>query len=112
MQIIEWRIAFSTLPRVFTSDVEHIAANEVTIWRVSELMHISIDAVEALLHVASISSIISTITCVAVDERGHYCAVGTSTSTIAVWILEKECPRTTCLYRQFLSISILNLFRS
>ena len=105
-KITEGRIAFSTLPRVFTSDVEHIAAskdgnvvisvgihNEVTIWWVSERTHVSIDALEALLRVTSTSSTILTITCVAVDERGHYCAVGTSTGTIAVWVLDKECVR-------------------
>ena len=104
-KITEGQIVFSTLPRVITSDVEHLAAskdgdvvisvgihNEITIWWVSERTHVSIDAAEALLRVAGTLSI-SMITCVAMDQRGNYCAVGTSTGTIAVWILEKGCVR-------------------
>ncbi|KAF8061632.1 sterol regulatory element binding protein cleavage-activating protein [Lyophyllum atratum] len=80
-------IAFSTLPRAFTSDVELIAAskdgnvvvsvglhNEISIWRVDTQTHVSIDAADVLLRAASTSSAVSTLTSVAVDTDGHYFA--------------------------------------
>ncbi|KAJ7722301.1 sterol regulatory element binding protein cleavage-activating protein [Mycena maculata] len=99
----EGRISFSTLPRAFASDVELIAAsqdgqvvvsigmqNEIIIWRMHSRSHIAIDATSVLLRSASISSASSTLTCVAVDEEGRYCAVGTGAGTIAVWSIGKD----------------------
>jgi hypothetical protein len=96
-------ISFSTLPRAFASDVELIAAskngevvisvgmqNEVIIWRMPSRTHISIDATDVLLRSASTSSASSTLTCVAVDEGGGYCAVGTGAGNIAVWTIGKD----------------------
>ncbi|KAJ7491215.1 sterol regulatory element binding protein cleavage-activating protein [Mycena latifolia] len=99
----EGRISFSTLPRAFASDVELIATsrdgavvvsvgmqNEVIIWRMPSRMHAAIDATDVLLRSASTSSASSTLTCVAVDPDGGYCAVGTGAGTIAVWSIGKD----------------------
>ncbi|KAJ7677225.1 sterol regulatory element binding protein cleavage-activating protein [Mycena rosella] len=99
----EGRIAFSTLPRAFASDVELIATsldgeivvsigmqNEVIIWRMPSRVHVAIDATDVLLRSASTSSASSTLTCVAVDADGGYCAVGTGAGTIAVWSIQKD----------------------
>lgn len=106
-QALENQVSFSTLPRAFSSDVELIAAskdgkvavsvglyNEIIIWQVNTRSHVSIDAANVLLGTASTSSTVSTLTCVAVDDRGRYCAVGTSAGVIAVWALEEDrvCP--------------------
>ncbi|RDB24128.1 Sterol regulatory element-binding protein cleavage-activating protein [Hypsizygus marmoreus] len=101
LKALEGQISFSTLPRAFASDVELIAAskdgnvvisiglhNEIIIWRQDRQSHISIDAANVLLRTASTSSAVSTITSVAVDSEGRYCAVGTGAGFVAVWVLE------------------------
>ncbi|KAG5339711.1 hypothetical protein C0989_003961 [Termitomyces sp. Mn162] len=100
------QISFSTLPRTFASDVELIAAskdgnvvvsvglyNEITIWRVDKETHLSIDAADILLRTASTSSAY-TLTSLAVDNDGCYCAVGTGAGVIAVWAYKTDdiCP--------------------
>lgn len=105
-EVLESEISFSTLPRAFTSDVELIAAskdgtvvvsvglhNEIIIWRVDKQSHISIDAADVLLRAASTSFALSTLTSVAVDDEGRYCAVGTGAGLIAVWALEADSAR-------------------
>jgi WD40 repeat protein len=95
-------VSFSTLPRAFASDVELIAAskdgktvisvglhNEITIWRVDQGTKVSVDTGNVLLRAASTSSVISTLTRVAIDTRGIYCAVGTGAGVVAVWAIEK-----------------------
>ncbi|KAJ7168334.1 sterol regulatory element binding protein cleavage-activating protein [Mycena crocata] len=97
------RISFSTLPRAFASDVELIATssdgevvvsvgmqNEVIIWRMPSRMHIAIDATDVLLRSASTSTASSTVTCVAVNADGGFCAVGTGAGNIAVWRIETD----------------------
>ncbi|KAG6874040.1 hypothetical protein C0995_006897 [Termitomyces sp. Mi166 len=106
-KVFESQISFSTLPRAFASDVELIAAskdgnvvvsaglyNEITIWRVDRETHFSIDATDVLLRTASTSSSVSTLTSVAADNDGRYCAVGTGAGVIAVWACETDniCP--------------------
>ncbi|KAJ7771584.1 sterol regulatory element binding protein cleavage-activating protein [Mycena metata] len=99
----EGRISFSTLPRAFASDVALIATsqdgglvvsvgmqNEVTIWRMPSRVHVLIDVTDVLLGSASTSSAPSTLTCVAVDAGGGYCAVGTGAGNIAVWSIGKH----------------------
>ncbi|KAJ7118809.1 sterol regulatory element binding protein cleavage-activating protein [Mycena epipterygia] len=99
----EGRISFSTLPRAFASDVELIATsrdgqvvvsvgmqNEVIIWRMPSRIHVAIDVTDVLLRSASTSSASSTLTCVAVDADGAYCAVGTGAGNIAVWNIGKD----------------------
>ncbi|CAK5280951.1 unnamed protein product [Mycena citricolor] len=97
------QIAFSTLPRAFNSDVELMATsqdgnvvacvglnNEVVIWRLPNRKHIAIDVTNVLLRSASSSKSSSTLTSVAVDCRGHYCAVGTGSGNIAVWSIDSR----------------------
>ncbi|GLB35458.1 putative sterol-sensing domain of SREBP cleavage-activation [Lyophyllum shimeji] len=101
-KVLEKQISFSTLPRAFASDVELIAAskdanmvvsvglhNEVGIWRADTKARVSIDTTDVLLRTASTSSAVSTVTSVAVDDDGCYCAVGTGAGMIAVWALEE-----------------------
>ncbi|KAF8191467.1 sterol regulatory element binding protein cleavage-activating protein [Mycena galopus ATCC 62051] len=96
-------ISFSTLPRAFASDVEFIATshdgsvvvsvgmqNEVVIWRMPSRAHVAIDVTDVLLRSASTSGASSTLTCVAVDASGGYCAVGTGAGNIAVWSIGKD----------------------
>ena len=99
---LEGQISFSTLPRAFTSDVELIAAsrdgrvivsvgllNEITIWNAETKKHVVIDATDVLLGIASTSSCATSIvTCVTVDDRGRYFAVGTGLGLIAVWSID------------------------
>ncbi|KAF5386606.1 hypothetical protein D9615_001934 [Tricholomella constricta] len=103
LKALEGQISFSTLPRAFTSDVELIAAsrdgnviisvglhNEIAIWQVDKETHFAINAAEVLLRTASTSSAISTLTTVAIDNDGRYCAVGTGSGMIAVWAFEED----------------------
>ncbi|KAF7305166.1 Sterol regulatory element binding protein cleavage-activating protein [Mycena kentingensis (nom. inval.)] len=98
----EGEISFATLPRAFPSDVEFIAAsqdgaivvsvglqNEVVIWRTACSTHAAIDVTEVISRSPSTSSAASTITCVAVDANGLYCAVGTGSGAIIVWRITK-----------------------
>ncbi|KAG5650886.1 hypothetical protein H0H81_010665 [Sphagnurus paluster] len=100
---LEGEISFSTLPRAFPSDVELIAAskdgnivisvglrNEITLWRLDKQIHVSIDARDVLLSSASTSSAIQTLTCVAIDNEGKYCAVGSGAGIIAVWAFHRD----------------------
>ncbi|KAG6898227.1 hypothetical protein C0992_002241 [Termitomyces sp. T32_za158] len=102
-KVLESQVSFSTLPRAFASDIELIAAskdgntivsvglyNEITIWRVDRETHLTIDATDVLLRTASTSSAISTLTSLAIDNDGRYCAVGTRAGAIAVWICETD----------------------
>ncbi|KAJ7581513.1 sterol regulatory element binding protein cleavage-activating protein [Mycena floridula] len=100
---LEREISFSTLPRVFDSDVELIAAskdgqvvvsvglqNEIVIWNMGTQNHIAIDATDVLLRAASTSSAASRLTSVAVDHEGKYCAVGTGGGVIALWAIKSD----------------------
>lgn len=102
-KLLEGQVSFSTLPRAFASDIELIAAskdgnavvsvglyNEITIWRVDKETYSSIDAADVLLGTASTSSAVSTLTSLAVDNDGRYCAVGTGAGVIAVWVCETD----------------------
>jgi len=99
---LEGQISFTTLPRVFATDVELIAAskdggivaavgvqNEVTIWRMVNHSHICIDTTDLLLRTASTSSAPSALTAVAVDADGKFCAVGSGTGMIAIWVISE-----------------------
>jgi hypothetical protein len=101
---LEGRISFTTMPRVFPTDVELLMAskdgrvivsvgmhNELAItWRRDHdnQTHISIDTTDVLLGAASTSSAASAITALSVDEDGTFCAVGTGAGVIAVWSIE------------------------
>lgn len=100
---LEGRASFSTLPRAFATDVELIASskdgkvvasvgvqNEITIWHMDDRSHISIDATDILLRAASTSSAPSTLTAIAVDDKGEFCAVGTGAGIAAVWAIHKN----------------------
>ena len=101
-QTLENQISFSTLPRAFSSDVELIAAskdgkvvvsvgihNEIIVWRVDTRSHVSVNP-GSVLGTGSTSSAVSILTCVAVDDHGGCCAVGTGAGVIAVWALEED----------------------
>ncbi|KAF9068353.1 sterol regulatory element binding protein cleavage-activating protein [Rhodocollybia butyracea] len=100
---LERHVSFSTLPRTFSSDVELIATssdgrvamtvglhNEVTIWRTDLSDHFSIDVSDILLQFPGSSSASSTLTSVAMDDDGDYCAVGTGAGVIAVWDIRND----------------------
>ncbi|KAJ4475754.1 sterol regulatory element binding protein cleavage-activating protein [Lentinula aciculospora] len=100
---LERHVSFSTLPRAFSSDVELIATstdgrvavsvglhNEVIIWRTDSARHFSIDVSDILLRSPSSSSAQSTLTIVAMDDNGDYCAVGTGAGVIAVWEIRND----------------------
>jgi WD40 repeat protein len=100
---LDSQISFTTLPRVFTTDVELIAAskdgkvvaavglqNEVTVWHTANDSHFCIDTTDILLRAASTSSAPSALTAVAVDANGKFCAVGTGAGMIAVWAISED----------------------
>ncbi|KAJ3981103.1 sterol regulatory element binding protein cleavage-activating protein [Lentinula detonsa] len=100
---LERHVSFSTLPRAFSSDVELIATSsdgqiavsvglhsEVIIWRTDSPRHFSIDTSDIVLRSPSSSSAQSTLTSVAMDDNGDYCAVGTGAGVIAVWDIRNE----------------------
>jgi len=100
---LEYQVSFSTLPRAFSSDVELIATsangrtvisvglhNEVIIWKMDSQKHFSIDTSEILLRAASSSLATSTLTSVAMDDKGEYCAVGTGAGVVAVWDIRND----------------------
>ncbi|KAJ7063555.1 sterol regulatory element binding protein cleavage-activating protein [Mycena amicta] len=102
ISVFDGEILFSTLPRAFRSDVELIASskdgsivvsvgvqNEVVIWRVPGWTHAAIDVTDVLLRSPSTSSASSTLTSLAVDKEGRYCAVGTGAGGIFVWSIGK-----------------------
>jgi WD40 repeat protein len=100
----ESRISFTTMPRASSTDIELITASNdgrviasvgmqnelVIVWRKDHdrQTHISIDTTDVLLRAASTSAAASTITALAVDEKGVFCAVGTGAGVIAVWSIE------------------------
>ncbi|KAG7086522.1 hypothetical protein E1B28_002474 [Marasmius oreades] len=98
---LEQKLSFSTLPRAFSSDVELIATsndgrvvisiglhNEVAIWRAGSVEQFSIDASNVLQASTSLATL--TLTAVSVDQKGDYCAVGTSSGVIAVYNIQKK----------------------
>ncbi|KAF5379901.1 hypothetical protein D9757_007182 [Collybiopsis confluens] len=101
---LEQHVSFSTLPRAFSSDVELIATssdgrvavsaglhNEVIIWRTDSCHYVSIDTSELFSQSSSSSSSTpSTLTSVAMDDNGHYCAVSASTGVIGVWDIRND----------------------
>ncbi|KAH9484081.1 Sterol regulatory element-binding protein cleavage-activating protein [Psilocybe cubensis] len=103
-KIFQDKFSFSTLPRAFPSDVELIAAskdgriivsvglnNEIITWNANTKKHISVNAADVLLRMTSTSSSAgSTVTSVAVDDKGRYFAVGTGAGLIAVWSVSKS----------------------
>jgi len=117
MKALEDKVKFRTLPRAFASDVELIASsrggrviisvglhNEIVVWDMCLMDYVlKIDAGELLLRtlgaglgngvslgmMASTPLAYPTVTCVAIDEDGKYCAVGTSTGLLTAWSLEE-----------------------
>ncbi|KAF9484932.1 hypothetical protein BDN70DRAFT_871918 [Pholiota conissans] len=96
-------ISFSTLPRAFSSDVDLIAVskdgrtivsiglhNEIVVWNSDRNKHVSIDATNVFLRMASTSSCaVSTVTSVTVDDTGRRFAVGTGGGLVAAWSIDK-----------------------
>ncbi|KAJ3919801.1 sterol regulatory element binding protein cleavage-activating protein [Lentinula edodes] len=103
---LEQHVSFSTLPRAFSSDVELIATssdgrvavsvgfhNEVVIWRTDSSRYFSIDTSDIILQSPTSSSFRSTLTTVAMNDSGDYCAVGTGAGVIAVWDIRNDAIR-------------------
>ncbi|KAH7910611.1 sterol-sensing domain of SREBP cleavage-activation-domain-containing protein [Hygrophoropsis aurantiaca] len=104
---LQEQISFTTLPRAFATDVELLATsrdgsiivavglqNEVVAWRVGAQISIPIDTTDVLLRTASTSSAQASITTVAVDDNGEYCAVGTGAGAIGIWSLAGDTARS------------------
>jgi hypothetical protein len=100
---LEDSMSFVTLPRAFSTDVELLAAskdgrvvaavgmqNELVIWHVASQKHVSIDVTDVLLRAASTSLASSSLTAVAVDPTGSYCAVGTGAGLVGMWVIEEN----------------------
>jgi len=117
MKTLEDKVKFRTLPRAFASDVELIASskggeviisvglhNEIVVWNMCLMDYVlKTDAGELLMGtlgaglgngvsldmMASTPLAYPTVTCVAIDEDGKYCAVGTTTGMLTAWSLEE-----------------------
>lgn len=101
---VEGKIVFTTLPRAFATDVDLIAANktgtvvvaiglqnELVMWRADTQSFTAIDTSDLLLgSSASTPTPAATLTAVAVNEKGTFCAVGTGSGVIAIWSLSKN----------------------
>ncbi|KAH8100256.1 sterol regulatory element binding protein cleavage-activating protein [Cristinia sonorae] len=98
---VEGQISFSTLPRAFITDVDLVAAskdgdtivsislqNEFALWKTQTKLWTKIDTSDILLgNGASAPSATATLTAIAIDEGGTYCAVGTGGGVIALWAI-------------------------
>lgn len=101
---VEGQLSFSTLPRTFMTDVDLVAAskdgsvivaislqNELAVWKTRTKTWTAIDTSEILLGSGTSSpSAITTLTAVATDERGTFCAVGTGGGIIALWSISGD----------------------
>ncbi|KAH9915783.1 sterol-sensing domain of SREBP cleavage-activation-domain-containing protein [Epithele typhae] len=100
LSAVEGSISFSTLPRVFATDVELIATsedgkviatvglqNELVIWRTETQSHVSVDTSNFVLGGTSIPSTANAITAIAMNPLGNVCAVGTGSGTVAVFLI-------------------------
>ena len=96
---VEGQLSFTTLPRAFIADVDLIATskdgsvvvsislqNEFALWKTRSKMWTTIDTSDILLGSGTNSpSPATTLTAVAMDDKGSYCAVGTGGGIIALW---------------------------
>ncbi|OBZ75671.1 Sterol regulatory element-binding protein cleavage-activating protein [Grifola frondosa] len=102
---IEGKISFTTLPRAFATDVDLIASskdgrtiatvgvqNELVIWRTEGRSYVAtvVDASGVLLGSASTPSAATTLTAIAINDRGTMCAAGTGSGIIAAWSIGKD----------------------
>ncbi|KAI0320314.1 sterol-sensing domain of SREBP cleavage-activation-domain-containing protein [Amylostereum chailletii] len=91
-------VAFDTLPRALSTDVELVASsadgsvvvavgveNEVVVWIKERQAYATVETVDVLLKHASSSNMASAITALAVNDAGTFFAVGTGTGACAVW---------------------------
>ncbi|KAI0792811.1 sterol-sensing domain of SREBP cleavage-activation-domain-containing protein [Abortiporus biennis] len=97
-------VTFRTLPRAFATDVDMLSVskdgsvvvgvglqNELVVWRTCTQTFTTIDTSDLVLGSgSSTGSASTTITAVAVDDRGTFCAVGTGAGVISVWYIGKE----------------------
>ena len=94
---LEDQISFTTLSRVFATDVARLdtnqdgsviamlsSKNELAIWNDS---YQRLDVKSLLIHSANDSGSPVHITCVTVDKDGHYCAIGTDSGIVALWLI-------------------------
>lgn len=97
---VEPSIRFSTLPRAFATDIELIAGNhdmsiialvsvenEVIIWN-DGYHRLNVD--DVLYAASSTSETQVTITSIALDHQGRYCAIGTNSGTVAIWNIPSQ----------------------
>ena len=106
---VDSRFKFITLPRGCEADVDQVAAtpdgctvisvsfdNEVVVWSTTtgEFFNLPVD---------DLDNQGSVVTTVAVDSVGHFCAAGTRTGVIALWLLKRGQP----VRRQLLKLDAL-----
>ncbi|KAF7796920.1 hypothetical protein EIP86_008105 [Pleurotus ostreatoroseus] len=98
---LEDHVSFQTLPRVFATDVDSVSGskdgsvvgtiglrNELVLWRTKTQTHFVIDTTDLLLGSSGSSpTASSTLTAIALNDRGTYVAVGTGSGVIAVWYI-------------------------
>lgn len=96
---VDASVSFRTLPRVFSTDVELLAAskdgsviatvgvqNEFVVWRKETQSYVALDVTDVLLGSSSSTiSASSTLTAIAVNDRGTYVAVGTAAGVVGLW---------------------------
>ncbi|KAH9939603.1 sterol regulatory element binding protein cleavage-activating protein [Amylocystis lapponica] len=100
---VDGDVSFTTLPRAFPTDVDLIAAstngkvvatvglqNEFVIWRAELQTYTTIDTSGILLGSASTPSASTALTALALNDAGTFCAAGTGTGDIAVWLVSKD----------------------
>lgn len=101
-------VTYGTLPRAFPTDIDLVASNddgsivisvglqnELVLWRKQRgTVGITvIDTSDIVLGSGSGMSAASTLTALAVNEDGTFCAVGSGTGTIALWYIGQESVR-------------------
>lgn len=98
---LEGHVSLTTLPRAFATDVEIVTGskdgsvigtiglrNELVLWRMKTQAHFVIDTTDLLLGSSGSSpSASSTLTAIALNDRGTFVAVGTGSGVIAVWYI-------------------------
>lgn len=97
------QVSFSTLPRVFSTDVYLIASSkdgrtmasvsmrrEVAIWRMDTGTHVTFDTTSILSSIPSTSNVGPDVTSLAVDDDGGFIAIGADSAVLAVWSVSEN----------------------
>lgn len=103
--------AFKVFPRAFATDVVLLASNadgsviasvsgegETYVWRLATHAQLKVDTSEIVLEGASGSSLHAMPSCIALNNRGTYCAVGTASGIIGIWAISGSSARIFTQY--------------